>query len=111
LFVESISPTNLHHVQEHQHKVNSAKDAVLFYQHFTAHFMPQLLHRAPYFGTTLPNAVAIKSSKKYMRINGSTLTPKMLVKLTPQQELSQLENNIFNFSFAKSTHSGKQRFR
>ena len=33
--------------------------------------------------------------------------------IDPQQEqqLSQLENNIFNFSFAKSTHSGKQRFR
>jgi len=69
----TISPTNLTKVQRCQHMVNGTKDAVLFHQHlrfnrlnFAAYFRIQLLRLAPYFGTVLPNAVAIKSNENYL---------------------------------------------
>jgi hypothetical protein len=65
-----MSPTNLHNAHRHQHEVNGAKDAVLFHQHFcqnfTAYFWLQPLHRAPYFGTLVPNALAIKRIQNYL---------------------------------------------
>jgi hypothetical protein len=68
---EQISLTNLCYLQKHQHKVTGAKDVALFHQHFlgnfTEYFRLQLLHRAPYFGASLQNDVAIKSIKNYMR--------------------------------------------
>ncbi len=79
--LEPISPPNSCNAQRRQQKVNCTKDAALFHQHFcrnfTAHFRLQLLHRAPYFGTTLPTDVAIKNIK--MIYFGA----KMLAELTP----------------------------
>jgi hypothetical protein len=63
-----ISPTNLCNAQGCQHKVNGVKGAVLFLHqassYFTAYFRLQLLHRVPYFGKILPNAVAIKKHQQ-----------------------------------------------
>ncbi len=73
-------------MQSRQHKVNGPKDAVLFRQYFcqnfTAYIGLQLLYRAPDFGPFLPNGVAIKNIKNYLRKSCSALVPKMLVKLT-----------------------------
>ena len=56
---ESISLTNWHSVQRHKHKVKSAKNAILFHQHFcqyfTAYFKKELSNGVPYFNTFLPN--------------------------------------------------------
>ncbi len=83
---ELISPTNLCNARRRKEKVSGAKDATLFHPHlwsnFSAYFMLQLLRRPPYFGTFLPNIVAIKSIKNYLRISCSSLAMKMLVKLT-----------------------------
>jgi hypothetical protein len=72
-------------VQSRQHKVNGPKDAVLFRQYFcqnfTAYLGLQLLQPAPDFGPFLPNAVAIKNIRNYLRKSCSALVPKMLVKL------------------------------
>jgi len=85
-YLESILPTNFCKEQMCQHKVNGAKDAVLFHQHFCSKFTPcfrqQLFYRAPYFGTFWPNAVGIKSIKNYLVKILLALTPKMLVTLT-----------------------------
>jgi hypothetical protein len=63
--LESILPTNLRNAQRYEHKVNSAKDGVLFHQHFCEIFIAnarlQFLHHAPYFGEFSTNVVAIKS--------------------------------------------------
>jgi hypothetical protein len=65
-----MSPTNLRNAHRHQHEVNGAKDAVLFHQHFcqnfNAYFWLQPLHRAPYFGTLVLNALAIKRIQNYL---------------------------------------------
>jgi len=62
------------------------QNALLFHQHlwqnFTASFRQQHLHRVPYFGAMLPNAVAIKNVKNELRKSCSDLATKMLVKLT-----------------------------
>jgi hypothetical protein len=54
-------------VQKQLQKENGLKDAILFHQHlpknFTAYFRLQLLRLMPYFGTILPNGVAMKSIK------------------------------------------------
>ncbi len=59
----------------------------MFCQHlrlnFTAYFMLQLLCSVPYFGTNLPNSVAAKIIKNYLRKICSALVPKRLVKLIP----------------------------
>jgi hypothetical protein len=39
-------------------------------------------HQTPYFGTFLPNAVAIESIKNYMRKSRFALAPNRLMKLT-----------------------------
>jgi hypothetical protein len=82
----------LDNAQRHPYKVNGAKDAVLFHQHFcqnvTACIKPQLLHRAPYFGTFLPNAVAVKIIRNELRNICSALDPQMLMKLTPGASVS-----------------------
>jgi hypothetical protein len=84
---ELISPTNLRNPQRHQQKVNGAKDATLFHQHlrskFSADFMLQLLRRPPYFGTFLPNIVAIKNIKKFLRMICFALVMKLLVNEVP----------------------------
>jgi len=63
MLLEPISPINLRNVQRRQHKVNGAKDDVLFNQHvcwnFTACLRIQLLSLEPCIGTYVPNAVAI----------------------------------------------------
>jgi hypothetical protein len=43
--------------------------------------MPPILSRVPYFGTFLPNHVAIQSIENYLRKSCSALAPKMLMKL------------------------------
>jgi len=67
-------------MQRHQHRVNGAKDALMFHQHFFRNFATcfrlQGLCRAPYFGTFLLN-------ENYLRKSCPALAPKMLVKLTP----------------------------
>jgi hypothetical protein len=76
--------------------VNGTNVVVLFHQHvcqkFAACVRLQLLHRALYFGAILPNAVATKIAKNYVRKSFSASAPKMLVKLT------QLENALIFFS-------------
>ncbi len=47
----------------------------------------RLLHRAPFFGTFLPNVVATKGIKKNLRKICSTLSLKMLMKLAPGEQL------------------------
>ncbi len=84
--LNGVLPTNFCNAQKHQQKVNGAKDFVLFHQHFcwnlSAYFMIQLLCWVPCFGALLPNAVAVKSIRNYMRKSWSALAPKMLVVLT-----------------------------
>jgi hypothetical protein len=48
----------------------------------------------PYFGTFLPNAVAFKNVKNYLRKNSSALAPKMLVKLLTWWQ--KLAENLIN---------------
>jgi hypothetical protein len=43
--------------------------------------MPQILSRVPYFGTFLPNHVAIQSIENDVRKSCSDLAPKVLMKL------------------------------
>ncbi len=68
VMLELASPIHLRNAQRCQNKVNDAKDAALFHQHFRwnylSYFKLQLLCRAPYFGEYLLNAVAIKNHKK-----------------------------------------------
>ncbi len=63
-----ISPTNLCNAQGCQHEANDVNYAVLFHHkvssNFTTYFRLQLLHRVPYFGKILPNAVAIKKHQQ-----------------------------------------------
>jgi hypothetical protein len=70
-----------------QHKVNGAKDALLFHQHFcynfTAYFSLQHFCQASYFDTFLPYAIALEIIENYLRKSCSALVPNMLVKLTP----------------------------
>ncbi len=88
----------MRNVQSCQHKVNGPKDAVLFHQYFcwnfTAYLGLQLLQPAPYFGPFLPNAVAIKNIKNYLRKNCSALVPKILLKLI-----------LWHFSNVSDSHS------
>ncbi len=67
----------MHNAQRCRCTVNSAKDAVLFYQHFCQNFIEffrlQLLHQALYFGTFLTDGVAIKGIKSYLRKSCSAL--------------------------------------
>jgi hypothetical protein len=61
------SPDNLSNVQRHQHKVNAAKDASLFHQHFhckfTSHFRLHFWHQLAYFGTFFQMLFLLKSLK------------------------------------------------
>jgi len=95
---ESITPTNFSNAQRDEHKVKAAKNALLLHQHlrsnFIEYFSLQFLRRAPYSGATLPNAVATKSIKKYLRKSSSAFAPKKLVKLNPESDtyLDSLQN-------------------
>jgi hypothetical protein len=81
---ESVSPTSLCNAQRCQHKVNGAKDALLFHQHFRRNFPSYFkLHMSTTVWCILSNVVAIKSIKDFMRKSCSTVAPKILVKLTP----------------------------
>jgi hypothetical protein len=83
----SISQTNLPNADRHQHEVTAAKGAVRFQQHFCQ----LLLHILGYSFCTehhtlahfLPNAVAIKSSKNYLRKSCSSLALKSVGKIDP----------------------------
>ncbi len=83
---ESISSTNFINAQRHLCKVNVEK--IMFCStNICAKILQHILGfsflcRAPYFGTILPNAVAVKSRKNCLRKSCSALAPKMLVKLT-----------------------------
>jgi len=80
-WLESVLPNNLCNLQRRQHKVNDAKDAVLFYQHFclnfTAYFRLQLLCRVPYFGAFFAKAAYNKNIKNYLRKSSSAFVPTM----------------------------------
>ncbi len=80
------SPDNLSDAQRCQYKVNGAKDASLFHQHFHCKFTPYFrLHCWPqlaYFVTFLPNVVPIKIIESYLCKICSALATKMLLKLT-----------------------------
>jgi hypothetical protein len=69
--LESISPTNLCNIQWCQPIVNGAKDAFsispTILQKFCYMFWATAFAPTPYFGTFLPNVVAIKSIKNYLR--------------------------------------------
>jgi hypothetical protein len=85
--LESISPTNLCNIQWCQPIVNGAKDAFsisptilqkICYMFWATAFAP-----TPYFGTFLPNVVAIKSIKNHLCKSYPALAARMLMKLTP----------------------------
>ncbi len=90
----SVCPSNWH-FSKVSASGNGTKNVVLFHQHFCRKFVAcvrlQLLHRVLYFGAILPNAVATKIAKNYVRKSFSALAPKMLVKLTQV-------GNAINFS-------------
>jgi len=73
-------------MQRRQHKINDPKDAVLFSPTFLlklyAFSRLLVLQPVPYFGTFLPNAVAVKRIKNYLHKSCSVMAPNLLVKLT-----------------------------
>ncbi len=91
-------------------KVNGAKDALQFHQHFcwnfTEYFRLQHLLRVPYFGIFLPNVVAIKSIENYFHKSFSAFVPKMLVKLI--HVLSPSFIRSIRFPFFAVTSGGEQ---
>jgi hypothetical protein len=99
----------LHNAQRCRARVNDAKDVALFRQYFflnfTACFRLHLLHRAPYFGTFLPNVVAVKSIKYYLRKSFSALALKILMKLTLMSRklkfIWQTFKNYLNIGFSR----------
>jgi hypothetical protein len=101
---ESISPTNLHNTQRCQKKVNGkscCSISLKFLLKFNTYFQLQLLCEVSYFGTFLPNVVAIKSIRNYLHKNSSTLGPKILVKLSPE--------NINGLAYCSTGSRAKRR--
>jgi hypothetical protein len=65
------------------------------------------LRQAPSFGTFLPNAIAFKSMKNYLRKSCSALALKMLVKLTQYLHVLEAHASTAHPQFLANCHSAE----